>query len=482
MSLKVYNVLNRKKEEFISLEEGKVKMYACGITASGDAHIGHAYQAIIFDVIKKYLEYIGYEVTYVRNYTDVDDKIIIRARQLGINPADYANMLMKKIDTELSSLFIEKPTIQSKATECIPDMIEFIKKLIETGHAYSTENGDVFFDVSSFQEYGKLSNRIIEDGLSGVRKSVEPGKLDDKDFALWKNAKDDEIYWDSPWGLGRPGWHIECSTMSMKYLGETIDIHGGGKDLIFPHHENEIAQSESLTGKQFSRYWLHNGLIKVNGQKMSKSLNNGILLEDLLNEYNPEVIRMSLLENNYRSDMNVVDGMFEQHESKIYMLYKLFYLIDKLGKDYEPNKNSDDLIAIDQNFRKAMDNDFNTSVAISNIFEYVNIVNKLINKNDIQRMVDIKYALIKVYSTLGLLQQEPSLVIEQIKNKYLNIYNIDENEINSMITNRKNYKSEKNWDEADKIRNELYNKGIIIKDSANETEWDVEIPPKAKSK
>ena len=482
MSLKVYNVLHRKKEEFIPLEDGKVKMYACGITASGDAHIGHAYQAIIFDVIKKYLEYIGYEVTYVRNYTDVDDKIIIKARELGVDPTDYANNMMKKIDYELSQLFVEKPTIQSKATECIPDMINFITKLIETGHAYSTENGDVFFKVSSFPEYGKLSNRIIDDGLSGVRKSVEPGKLDDKDFALWKNAKNDEIFWESPWGLGRPGWHIECSTMSMKYLGETIDIHGGGKDLIFPHHENEIAQSESLTGKQFSRYWLHNGLIKVNGQKMSKSLNNGILLGDLLKEYNPEVIRMSLLENNYRSDMNVVDGMFNQHETKIYMLYKLFYLIDLLGSDYKPNDNSKYLDIIDNNFRKAMDNDFNTSVAIANIFEYVNIMNKMINKNEIQEVVDMKNALIKVYSTLGLLQQNPIKVIEEIKNKYLTLYNIDESEINDMILNRKHYKDEKNWIEADKIRNELLERGIILKDGGTSTEWDIDIPPKSKTR
>lgn len=482
MTLKIYNVLNRKKEEFIPLEKGKVKMYACGITASGDAHIGHAYQAIIFDVIKKYLEYIGYSVTYVRNYTDVDDKIIIKARQLGINPTEYANEMMRKIDNELSQLFIDKPTIQSKATECIPDMIKFIEKLINTGHAYSTDNGDVFFKVSSFPEYGKLSNRVIDDNLSGVRKNVEPGKLDDKDFALWKNAKDDEIFWDSPWGPGRPGWHIECSTMSMKYLGETIDIHGGGKDLIFPHHENEIAQSESLTGKQFSRYWLHNGLIKVNGQKMSKSLNNGILLEDLLKVYNPEVVRISLLENNYRSDMNIVDGMFDIHEAKVYMLYKLFYLIDMLGRDLKPNKNSEDYKIIDEKFRAAMNNDFNTSVAISCIFEYVGILNKLINKNEIQRMVDIKYALISIYKTLGLLQQNPTKVIKEIKNKYLELNDIDEQEIENMVINRQTYKQEKNWNEADRIRNELYSKGIIIKDSSKSTEWDIDIPPRIKTR
>ncbi|NMA51268.1 MAG: cysteine--tRNA ligase [Mollicutes bacterium] len=481
MSLKVYNVLSRKKEEFIPLEEGKVKMYACGITASGDAHIGHAYQAIIFDVIKKYLEYIGYDVTYVRNYTDVDDKIIIKARELGVNPMDYANKTIKKTDEELSRLFVDKPTIESKATECISDMIFFIEKLIEKGHAYSTENGDVFFKVSSFSDYGKLSNRIVDDSLSGVRINIEPGKLDDKDFALWKNAKDDEIYWESPWGPGRPGWHIECSAMGMKYLGETIDIHGGGRDLIFPHHENEIAQSESLTGKMFSKYWLHNGLIKVNGQKMSKSLNNGILIEEVLDLYNPEVIRITLLENNYRSDMNIVDGIFEIYESKIYNIYKLFYLIDDLGKNLKSNKNSEDFKIIDSNFRKAMNNDFNTSVAISDIFEYVNTINKLIKENNIQRMVDIKYALVNIYKVLGLLGQEPNKVIEEIKNKYLKINNISEEKINNMIIKRQRYKEEKNWNEADKIRDELYSKRIIIKDGSKKTEWDIDIPFKQKN-
>lgn len=478
MSLKIYNVLTRKKEDFIPLEEGKVKMYACGITASGNAHIGHAYQAIVFDVIKKYLEYIGYDVTYVRNYTDVDDKIIIKARELGVSPTDYANKMMKKIDSELIQLFIDKPTIQSKATECIPDIIKFIEKLIDSGHAYSTENGDVFFKVSSFPEYGKLSNRIVDDSISGVRKSVEPGKLDDKDFALWKNAKDDEIFWESPWGPGRPGWHIECSTMSMKYLGERIDIHGGGKDLIFPHHENEIAQSESLTGKQFAKYWLHNGLIKVNSQKMSKSLNNGILLEDLLKEYNPEVIRMALLENNYRSDMNVMDGMFEQHESKVYMIYKLFKYIDELCVNYKSNNESEDYKNIDKEFREAMDNDFNTSLAIANIFEYINLINKLINTNELQRVSDIKYALINVYKPLGLLQQEAIEVVNDIKNKYLSINEINQNQIEDILLERKKYKEEKNWVEADRIRNELASKGITIKDNGDKTDWDINIPLK----
>ena len=473
--LKIYNVLSKRKEEFIPIEGKKVKMYACGITASGDAHLGHAYQAIVFDVIKKYLEYSGYEVTYVRNYTDVDDKIIVKARELGVNPNDYAKGLIKKIDEELAQLYIDNPTIQPKATECIDDMIIFIEKLIKKGNAYATNEGDVFFIVDSFPEYGKLSNRIVEDSISGVRKEVEKGKLNDRDFALWKRAKDDEIYWESPWGRGRPGWHIECSTMSMKHLGEMIDIHGGGKDLIFPHHENEIAQTESLTEKQFSKYWIHNGLIKINGQKMSKSLNNGILVQDLLKQYNPEVIRMTLLENNYRSDLNIVDGAFDLHESKIYSLYKLFNQIDILGVNLITDKNTNDYKMIDKSFRESMDNDFNASVAISNIFDYVTLINKLIITKEIQRLVDIKYAMINIYKPLELLQQDPIKVIEEIKNKYLIKNNIDKSIIEDLINKRKAFKEEKKYEEADKIRDELLSFGIIIKDKGNIVEWDIDI-------
>lgn len=482
MSLRVYNVLKHKKEEFIPIDEKNIKMYACGITASGDAHIGHAYQAIIFDTIKRYLEYIGYHVTYVRNYTDVDDKIILRARELGINPRIFAEDKMNRIDEDLKKLGVEKPTIQSKATECIPDMINFIKKLVEKGCAYSTNNGDVFFKVSSFQGYGKLSNRIIENNISGVRKDVEPGKLDDRDFALWKSAKDDEIFWDSPWGKGRPGWHIECSTMSMKYLGETLDIHGGGRDLIFPHHENEIAQSESLTGKTFSNYWLHNGLIKINGQKMSKSLGNGILLRDLLKQYNPEVIRMTLLENNYRSDMNIIDGIFEQHEGKVYAFYKMFCLIDKIGNNIVPNENSAEFKKIDMDFRNTMDNDFNTAVAISNLYNYINEFNKLIKQGNIEKCVNMKHAIVKIYSVLGLLQQNPKMVIDEIKDKYLKLQQLDVDKIKKLIDLRTKLKNEKMYIEADEIRDKLIKMGVIVKDVNSEVEWDLEIPPKKDNK
>ena len=473
MSLKIYNVLDGKKEEFVPLEKGKVKMYACGITVSDNAHIGHVYQAVIFDTIRKYLRSIGYDVTYVRNYTDVDDKIIINARKKGMNPLDYAEFFIKKTDAEFDELGLEPPTIQSRATECINDMIDFISKLIEKGHAYATPEGNVYFRVSSFKEYGKLSHQIIDETMSGVRKDIEPGKEDDRDFALWKAAGDDEIFWESPWGKGRPGWHIECSTMSMKYLGETLDIHGGGKDLRFPHHENEIAQSESLTGKQFSRFWMHNGLVKINGQKMSKSLGNGILFEDLLKEYNPDVIKMTMLLNNYKSDLNIVDGLFTKTEEQVYTFYKLINQVNKLKEDKVANKESKEYKEVEDNFRNAMDNDFNTSQALSYLFNYVTLINNAIKENNIQTAVDYVGSIIDHYEVLGLLQQNPEKVINSIRNKYLSASGLSIDDINKMVEDRINYKNEKNYEEADKIRNTLAEKGIIINDRSKDIDWDI---------
>lgn len=294
--MRVYNTLTRRKEEFKPLEDGKVKMYACGITVSGEAHIGHGYQALIYDIMRKYLEKKGFKVTYARNYTDVDDKIIAKSKETGI-PADvYAAKMIENIDKIMADFDVDEPTLWLKATENIGNIIDFIQKLIESGHAYAAKNGDVYFDVSSFKKYGCLSNRSVEDMLDGVRVENGEEKKSPADFALWKSAKAGEISWQSPWGEGRPGWHIECSAMNRTAFGEQIDIHGGGRDLIFPHHENEIAQTESLTGKQFAKYWTHNGLIKVNGQKMSKSLGNSLLLEDLLKKYTNEAVKFALLQ------------------------------------------------------------------------------------------------------------------------------------------------------------------------------------------
>ena len=288
--MKIYNTLTGKKQDFVPLNGNKVKMYACGITVSGEAHIGHAYQALIYDVVRKYLEKSGYDVTYARNYTDVDDKIIIKSNETGIPADEYALSMIKNIDEQMERLEVGEPNVWIKATECIGDIISFVQTLIEKGHAYATEKGDVYFSVDSFSSYGKLSHRNLEDALNGVRVDNDEMKKNPLDFALWKSAKPGEPMWDSPWGKGRPGWHIECSTMNRKTFGDQIDIHGGGRDLIFPHHENEIAQTEALTGKPFASFWMHNGLIKVNGQKMSKSLGNSLFLKDLLDAHSPETI------------------------------------------------------------------------------------------------------------------------------------------------------------------------------------------------
>lgn len=475
MSIYIYNVLSRKKELFVPIEEGKVKMYACGITVSGDAHIGHAYQSVIFDVIKKYFEYEGYEVIYVRNYTDVDDKIIDKGKKLGIDPQEYAKNQILKIDLELDKLGNDRATIQAKATENINDMIEFIENLIKKDYAYITKFGDVFFSVNKYSQYGKLSNRVIKDNISGVRKEVEPGKIDDEDFALWKSAKVGEIYWGAPWGKGRPGWHIECSAMSMKYLGETIDIHGGGKDLIFPHHENEIAQSESLTGKKFSNYWIHNGLVKLNGQKMSKSLGNVISIKELLDNYNSDIIRFVLLQNNYKSDLNIVDGIFEEVEKHIYNFYKIFSEIDNL--EYE--KTIKEVILpynIEDEFKESMRNDFNTAVAISNLFKYFHSMNGMLNKKkDISTLKLMKEAIIRTYAVLGLLQKNPKEVVDKIRNKYLEKHKVAEDEINLLIEKRSKYKENKDYENADLIKKQLLDKGITILDRKNSTEWDVSL-------
>ena len=279
--MKIYNSLTKRKEEFIPLEGNKVKMYACGITVSGEAHIGHAYQALIYDIMRKYLKKLGYDVTYARNYTDVDDKIIAKSHETGIPADEYAEKMIENINAAMDRFHVDDPDVWLKATENIQNIIDFVSALIEKGHAYATKNGDVYFDVASYPAYGQLSNRNIEDALDGVRVDNDEEKKNAYDFALWKSAKPGEICWDSPWGKGRPGWHIECSAMNRTAFGDQIDIHGGGRDLIFPHHENEIAQTEALTGKQFVKYWTHNGLIKVNGQKMSKSLGNRLLLNDL---------------------------------------------------------------------------------------------------------------------------------------------------------------------------------------------------------
>jgi len=455
--MKIYNTLTGKKQDFIPLEEGKVKMYACGITVSGEAHIGHAYQALIYDIIRKYLEKSGYEVTYARNYTDVDDKIIAKSNQTGIPADKYAQDMIKNIDGEMRRLKVDDPSVWLKATESIDDIIAFVSTLIEKGHAYATEKGDVYFSVESFPEYGKLSHRNLEDAMNGVRVDNDEMKLNPLDFALWKSAKPGEPSWTSPWGEGRPGWHIECSTMNRKAFGDSIDIHGGGRDLIFPHHENEIAQTEALTGKQFAKYWIHNGLIKVNGQKMSKSLGNSLFLKDLLDAYSAETIKFALLQTNYRGDINVTDNLFPDAEKHLCEFYKIIKAVeDAFGKTNGENKE------IDLSFNKAMDDDFNTALAISNLFGIFKSVRAKLNKGDKTAADDISQ-IRKTYSLIGLFNSDAEEFIKGVEEK-AGKDQIPE-EVVELAKARAEARKNKDWAKSDELRDAIGALGYIVKDS-----------------
>ncbi len=477
MSLKIYNVLTRKKEDFIPLTPGVVKMYACGITVSGDAHIGHAYQSVVFDVITRYLRYLGYEVKYVRNYTDVDDKIINNAAQTGENPIEFAEKYMQQTDKEMDALGNSHPTIMARATQCIDDIINFVQKLIDSGHAYVSEFGDVYFKLDSFAEYGKLSHIQIDKNDTGVRKDVEPGKQNDLDFALWKSAKPGEIAWKSPWGMGRPGWHIECSAMNLKYLGEQIDIHGGGRDLVFPHHENEIAQTEALTGKQFARYWVHCGLVKVNGQKMSKSLNNGILLKDVLAKYDADIIRFALLRNTYSADIDITDTLLPESLKHVYKMYSVFSALK--GHDFAgANKEKTDtkIQEIVSEFENAMNDNFNTLEVIAAAFGWFNFINAEIAKKTTEyNLQEIANKIKELFAVFNILQQNPDDYIAKAKSDVLQSSNLTESDIERAINERALAKQNKDWATADKIRADLQEKGVVLKDSASGTVWDINL-------
>ncbi len=453
--MRIYNTLTRRKEEFTPLEEGKVKMYACGITVSGEAHVGHGYQALIYDVMRKYLEKRGYKVTYARNYTDVDDKIIARSKEAGV-PADiYAAEMIKKIDAVMAELDVDDPTLWLKATENIDNIISFISRLIDSGHAYPAPNGDVYFSVASFKRYGCLSNRSVEDMLDGVRVENDDNKREPADFALWKAAKEGEISWTSPWGKGRPGWHIECSAMNYKAFGDQIDIHGGGRDLIFPHHENEIAQTESLTGKRFAKFWTHNGLIKVNGQKMSKSLGNSLLLEDLLKKYTNEAIKFALLSNNYRNDINITDDLFPDSEKHLTEFYSVIKAVEeKFGKGGGGNT------AIDDKFNADMDEDFNTALALSELYGLFKTISAKLARGDASCAEDV-WQIRKTYSLLGLFKKDAAAYLAEVALK--NPVEIPAT-VKALAEKRWQAKLSKNWTAADELRGEIDAAGYTVKD------------------
>ncbi len=480
--MKIYNSMTRKKEEFKPIEEGKVKMYACGITVYDLSHIGHARQAIVYSMIAEYLRFRGYDVKYVRNYTDVDDKIINRANILGKDPLDFSKEQIREAEIDMKELHVKDADVKPKASENIDNIIKFVQGLIKKGYAYESSNGDVYYIVRKFNEYGKLSNRNIDELINGVRKNVEVGKRDPLDFALWKAAKPGEISWNSPWGKGRPGWHIECSAMALNELGEMIDIHGGGKDLIFPHHENEIAQSEALNGKTFAKYWSHCGLIKINGEKMSKSLGNSLTIRDALKKYDYEVIKYVFMQKHYTTDIDILDNDFiiaEEHLNYFYNTLKQIKDIKKEIKekddiDYEVIKN------LENKFIQAMDDDFNTTIVISelfNIFKYINNQLSIINKENKEYISNTLIKLVEkikqLYNIIGLFTHDEDEYINTYKNKRINEMGISREEIEQKIKLRNEFKEKKDYKNADRIRSELLDNKIILNDTREGTFWNI---------
>ncbi len=454
--VKFYNSLTRRKEVFTPLDKNNVKMYACGITPSAEAHIGHLYQALIYDIMRKFLEKEGFNVTYARNYTDVDDKIIAKSNELNIPANKYAEKMIANINSEMKAFQIGEPNIWLYATKNIDNMIDFISKLIEKGHAYSTPKGDVYFSVETFKGYGKLSGRSTEDALDGVRVENDEDKRAPLDFALWKSAKEGEPFWQSPWGKGRPGWHIECSVMNYATFGDQLDIHGGGRDLLFPHHENEIAQSESLTEKPFAKYWVHNGLIRVNGQKMSKSLGNSLLMSDLRKQYHIEAIKFALLQNSYHTDINITDNLFSDAEKHLLGFYKILQsAIETFGELSGSEKS------VGENFDNAMRDDLNTAKAISYLFGIFKTAKEKVAKKDASVIATLN-GVVKTYNLLGLFKSEPKEYIAFVENKASSDVPA---KVKELCEKRWQAKKDRDFALADSLRAEISELGYEVKDT-----------------
>lgn len=462
--MKLYNTLTREKEEFVPLEEGKVKMYVCGPTVYNYFHIGNARPFIIFETLRRYLEYRGYDVSYVQNFTDVDDKIIKRANEEGITPEQVADKYIEEYFKDADGLGITRATVHPRVTDNIKEIIDFIKELQDKGYAYEVD-GEVYFDTQKFEGYGKLSKQNQENLEAGARIEVDSKKKHPMDFVLWKPKKDGESGWESPWSVGRPGWHIECSVMSKRYLGDTIDIHAGGQDLAFPHHENEIAQSEARSGKTFSNYWLHNGYININNEKMSKSKGNFFTVRDIADKYDLEVVRFFMLSAHYRNPVNFSDEMLMQAKSGLERLYntkeKLEFITSNL-KDESIKENEKELLKELDSYRDkfiiAMDDDINTADAISAIFELARFINSNVNEES-----SIEFAK-KCLAEF----EELTNVLNIINKKQEEVLDAD---IEKLIQDRVDAKKNKDFALADEIRNKLLDMGIILEDTRQGTKW-----------
>ncbi len=483
--MKIYNTLTGKKEEFIPVEPGKAGMYACGVTVYDHCHIGHARSAVVFDVMRRYMIYKGYQFKYVRNFTDIDDKIINKANKEGVSWDAVARKYTDEYYRDMDRLGVGRADVEPKATDHITEIIEMVSGLVEKGYAYEID-GSVYFEVSKFSGYGKLSKRDLEDMIAGARVEVDERKKNPMDFALWKASKEGEPAWESPWGAGRPGWHIECSAMSRKHLGETLDIHGGGADLIFPHHENEIAQSEAYSGKPFVRYWVHNGFITVDKEKMSKSLGNFFTIQEILNKFDPEAVRFFLLSTHYRSPIEFSDEQLREAEASIDRYYTTVLRIrDFLAQEGAKEKAAADEKALEDilskfidRFKEAMDDDFNTALAIGNIFELIRMLNKYIDGRPLgskaRGLVKKSGELLKeTGDVLNIFTRSPEewyKALMEVKN-----IGLTEEDILLRIEERKQARERKDWAEADRIRKELEEKGILLEDRKDGTGWKVRI-------
>jgi cysteinyl-tRNA synthetase len=485
MGLKIYNTLTRRKEDFEPIVPGKVRMYVCGVTVYDMCHIGHARSMVLFDVIYRYLLTKGYEITYVRNFTDVDDKIINRANERGENWRELAERYIKEFYIDMDALGVWRPSIEPKATEHITQIQSLISKLLETEHAYEVD-GDVMFSIDTFRGYGKLSGKRTEELISGARVEIDEKKQNPLDFALWKAAKPGEPFWESPWGLGRPGWHIECSAMSTHYLGDGFDIHGGGEDLTFPHHENEIAQSEAATGTKFVKYWIHNGFVKIRSEKMSKSLGNVLNIRDILKTVRPEALRLFLLSSHYRSPLDYSEISIRESSIALERLYgataALQDLMDAGGTSEEL---PEELIGMRERFFEAMDDDFNTPRAVAALFEAARAINRIASMEKTSRdKVPHRDLLSKVHEefagtaeeVLGVLTEDPKKFLEAARKAGISELGITVEQIEALVAERAEARKKKDFAKADEIRRELDSKGIALDDTPQGTTWKVKPP------
>ncbi len=488
MSVRIYNTKSAKKEVFQPLQEGHINLYVCGITAYDYCHLGHARSTLVFDMIVRYLRYKGYDVTFIRNFTDIDDKIIKRANEQNTTCDELADRFIKAFHDDMIALGNIMPDNEPKATEHIPEIIALIETLISRDMAYAS-HGDVYYKVSKFVGYGSLSGRNLEDMQAGARIAVSDIKENPMDFALWKSSKEGEPAWDSPWGSGRPGWHIECSAMAKKYLGDTFDIHGGGKDLIFPHHENEIAQSEGASGKPFVNTWIHHGFVTIKDEKMSKSLGNFLTIREMLERYPAEALRLFVFSAQYRTPLDFSEQAMQDAEAGVDRIYSCLAGVAAIDQQGDENgastigkKDRAKLEKLNERFTAAMDNDFNTAQALGHIFDTVKSINKICQHlppspaaADLKLLNKSSADMQKLLGLLGLITEDPREYVQAKQDRLLAALTITQDEINSLIEQRNQARDDKEWQRADEIRDQLLSHGVEIKDGAQGTTWQVKM-------